>query len=183
MSVHRSVQMCFLFLLYFPWLFLPHGFCKHSREQYEKLSTMHKNMQKLYESIGSYFAFDPHSVSVEDFFGELANFRMLFLVSTVQTVSSVCSCSWEVHSSSETAHTCMFRCTHFLFLTVTEHPVYEQLEQTLGIKHACSLIRLSQASNPCIVIFISIHYYFYYIIIIIIIVTALVLYNIWKQDI
>uniref|UniRef100_A0A669BU81 Diaphanous related formin 2 n=1 Tax=Oreochromis niloticus TaxID=8128 RepID=A0A669BU81_ORENI len=50
-----------------------------SREQYEKLSTMHKNMQKLYESIGSYFAFDPHSVSVEEFFGELANFRMLFM--------------------------------------------------------------------------------------------------------
>uniref|UniRef100_I3J2P5 Diaphanous related formin 2 n=1 Tax=Oreochromis niloticus TaxID=8128 RepID=I3J2P5_ORENI len=47
--------------------------------QYEKLSTMHKNMQKLYESIGSYFAFDPHSVSVEEFFGELANFRMLFM--------------------------------------------------------------------------------------------------------
>lgn len=42
---------------------------------------MHKNMQKLYESIGSYFAFDPHSVSVEDFFGELANFRILFMVS------------------------------------------------------------------------------------------------------
>lgn len=42
---------------------------------------MHKNMQKLYENIGSYFAFDPHSVSVEEFFGELANFRMLFMVS------------------------------------------------------------------------------------------------------
>ncbi|KAG7224782.1 hypothetical protein INR49_013495 [Caranx melampygus] len=52
---------------------------EHAREQYEKLSTMHKNMQKLYESIGSYFAFDPHSVSVEDFFGELANFRILFM--------------------------------------------------------------------------------------------------------
>uniref|UniRef100_A0A3Q0SBH7 Diaphanous related formin 2 n=1 Tax=Amphilophus citrinellus TaxID=61819 RepID=A0A3Q0SBH7_AMPCI len=51
----------------------------HAREQYEKLSTMHKNMQKLYENIGSYFSFDPHSVSVEEFFGELANFRMLFL--------------------------------------------------------------------------------------------------------
>lgn len=42
---------------------------------------MHKNMQKLYENIGSFFAFDPHSVSVEDFFGELANFRILFMVS------------------------------------------------------------------------------------------------------
>ncbi|XP_050984202.1 protein diaphanous homolog 2 isoform X6 [Labeo rohita] len=55
------------------------GFSKHSREQYEKLSTMHKNMQKLYESLGSYFAFDPHTVSIEDFFGELANFRNLFM--------------------------------------------------------------------------------------------------------
>lgn len=70
-----------LFSLLFPWLYSSHGFCKHAREQYEKLSTMHKNMQKLYESIGTYFAFDPHSVSVEDFFGELANFRILFMVS------------------------------------------------------------------------------------------------------
>ncbi|CAG08341.1 unnamed protein product, partial [Tetraodon nigroviridis] len=36
-----------------------HGFCKHSREQYEKLSMMHKNMQKLYEGLGNFFAFDP----------------------------------------------------------------------------------------------------------------------------
>uniref|UniRef100_A0A8C6TTJ7 Diaphanous-related formin 2 n=1 Tax=Neogobius melanostomus TaxID=47308 RepID=A0A8C6TTJ7_9GOBI len=49
------------------------------KDQYDKLSIMHKNMQKLYESIGNYFAFDPHAVSVEDFFGELANFRMLFM--------------------------------------------------------------------------------------------------------
>lgn len=42
---------------------------------------MHKNMQKLYESIGNYFAFDPHSVSMEDFFGALASFRVLFMVS------------------------------------------------------------------------------------------------------
>lgn len=55
------------------------GFSKHSREQYEKLSTMHKNMQKLYESLGSYFAFDPHTISIEDFFGDLANFRNLFM--------------------------------------------------------------------------------------------------------
>ena len=60
---------------------LPHGFAKHSREQYEKLSTMHKNMQKLYESLGSYYAYDPHAICVEDFFGYLANFRSLFMVS------------------------------------------------------------------------------------------------------
>uniref|UniRef100_A0A8C5FDG0 Diaphanous related formin 2 n=1 Tax=Gadus morhua TaxID=8049 RepID=A0A8C5FDG0_GADMO len=52
---------------------------KHAREQYEKLSTMHKNMQKLYENMGSFYAFDPHTLSVEDFFGELANFRTLFM--------------------------------------------------------------------------------------------------------
>uniref|UniRef100_A0A673GUM2 Protein diaphanous homolog 2-like n=1 Tax=Sinocyclocheilus rhinocerous TaxID=307959 RepID=A0A673GUM2_9TELE len=51
----------------------------HLPKQYEKLSTMHKNMQKLYESLGSYFAFDPHTVSIEDFFGDLANFRNLFM--------------------------------------------------------------------------------------------------------
>lgn len=45
---------------------------------------MHKNMQKLYESLGSYFAFDPHSLTVEDFFGDLANFRTLFMVSSIQ---------------------------------------------------------------------------------------------------
>lgn len=55
------------------------GFSKYSREQFEKLSTMHKNMQKLYESLGSYFIFDPQVVSVEDFFGDLSNFRSLFL--------------------------------------------------------------------------------------------------------
>lgn len=43
---------------------------------------MHKNMQKLYEGLGNFFAFDPHSVSMEDFFGDLANFRALFMVST-----------------------------------------------------------------------------------------------------
>lgn len=43
---------------------------------------MHKNMQKLYESMGSYLAFDPHAFSIEDFFGDLANFRNLFMVST-----------------------------------------------------------------------------------------------------
>ncbi|KAK3534959.1 hypothetical protein QTP70_002034 [Hemibagrus guttatus] len=40
---------------------------------------MHKNMQKLYECLGSYFAFDSHSISIEDFFGDLANFRTHFM--------------------------------------------------------------------------------------------------------
>ena len=68
---------------------LPHGFSKHAREQYEKLSTMHKNMQKLYENMGSFYAFDPHTLSVEDFFGELANFRTLFMVSGAPDCSPI----------------------------------------------------------------------------------------------
>lgn len=101
---------------FFPWLSASHGFSKSSREQYEKLSTMHKNMQKLYESIGSYFAFDPHSVSVEEFFGELANFRMLFMVSA----NFLIFCTWartcrHIHWLAEaTTHTCAYFCTHLL---------------------------------------------------------------------
>lgn len=119
--------LCFSHYFIFPWLCSSHGFCKHAREQYEKLSTMHKNMQKLYESIGSYFAFDPHAVSVEDFFGELANFRVLFMVSN--KVYGLFTCRWKLcwkillFSSNEihmeaTTHTCSYcTCTQFHLLT------------------------------------------------------------------
>ncbi|XP_078219693.1 protein diaphanous homolog 2 isoform X5 [Callithrix jacchus] len=55
------------------------SFTKSAREQYEKLSTMHNNMLKLYENLGEYFIFDSKSVSIEEFFGDLNNFRTLFL--------------------------------------------------------------------------------------------------------
>ncbi|XP_055464258.1 protein diaphanous homolog 2 isoform X3 [Psammomys obesus] len=55
------------------------SFTKNAREQYEKLSTMHNNMVKLYENLGEYFIFDPNTVTIEDFFGDLNNFRTLFL--------------------------------------------------------------------------------------------------------
>uniref|UniRef100_A0A8C9MIU4 Diaphanous related formin 2 n=1 Tax=Serinus canaria TaxID=9135 RepID=A0A8C9MIU4_SERCA len=53
------------------------SFC--AREQYEKLSNMHNNMTKLYENLGEYFTFDPKAISIEEFFGDLSNFRTLFL--------------------------------------------------------------------------------------------------------
>uniref|UniRef100_A0A2K6BSA5 Protein diaphanous homolog 2 n=1 Tax=Macaca nemestrina TaxID=9545 RepID=A0A2K6BSA5_MACNE len=56
------------------------SFTKSAREQYEKLSTMHNNMMKLYENLGEYFIFDSKTVSIEEFFGDLNNFRTLFLV-------------------------------------------------------------------------------------------------------
>lgn len=58
-----------------------HSFAESAREQYEKLSNMHNNMTKLYENLGEYFTFDPKAISIEEFFGDLSNFRTLFLVS------------------------------------------------------------------------------------------------------
>ncbi|XP_071425814.1 protein diaphanous homolog 2 isoform X3 [Pithys albifrons albifrons] len=55
------------------------SFAESAREQYEKLSTMHNNMTKLYENLGEYFTFDPKAISIEEFFGDLSNFRTLFL--------------------------------------------------------------------------------------------------------
>ncbi|KAL4674643.1 hypothetical protein H8959_018577, partial [Pygathrix nigripes] len=40
---------------------------------------MHNNMMKLYENLGEYFIFDSKTVSIEEFFGDLNNFRTLFL--------------------------------------------------------------------------------------------------------
>lgn len=58
-----------------------YSFAKSAREQYEKLSNMHNNMTKLYDNLGDYFCFDPKTVSVEEFFGDISAFRTLFLVS------------------------------------------------------------------------------------------------------
>uniref|UniRef100_A0A674H097 Diaphanous related formin 2 n=1 Tax=Taeniopygia guttata TaxID=59729 RepID=A0A674H097_TAEGU len=55
------------------------SFWHSAREQYEKLSNMHNNMTKLYENLGEYFTFDPKAISIEEFFGDLSNFRTLFL--------------------------------------------------------------------------------------------------------
>ncbi|XP_050757969.1 protein diaphanous homolog 2 [Gymnogyps californianus] len=55
------------------------SFAVSAREQYEKLSNMHNNMTKLYENLGEYFTFDPKAISIEEFFGDLSNFRTLFL--------------------------------------------------------------------------------------------------------
>nr|XP_023394651.1 protein diaphanous homolog 2 isoform X1 [Loxodonta africana] len=55
------------------------SFTKNARDQYDKLFTMHNNMLKLYENLGEYFVFDSKAVSIEEFFGDLSNFRTLFL--------------------------------------------------------------------------------------------------------
>lgn len=63
-----------------------HSFAESAREQYEKLSNMHSNMTKLYENLGEYFTFDPKAISIEEFFGDLSNFRTLFLVSKTSKI-------------------------------------------------------------------------------------------------
>ncbi|XP_059507471.1 protein diaphanous homolog 2 isoform X5 [Stegostoma tigrinum] len=55
------------------------SFAKLARDQYEKLSNMYSNMMKLYKGLGDYFVFDPKTVSIDDFFTDLKNFRSTFL--------------------------------------------------------------------------------------------------------
>uniref|UniRef100_A0A3Q2QR37 Diaphanous related formin 1 n=1 Tax=Fundulus heteroclitus TaxID=8078 RepID=A0A3Q2QR37_FUNHE len=53
-------------------------FVSHAQEQYEKLDMLHKNMEKQYADLGEYFVFDPRKISVEEFFGDLSNFKNMF---------------------------------------------------------------------------------------------------------
>uniref|UniRef100_H3CK14 Diaphanous related formin 1 n=1 Tax=Tetraodon nigroviridis TaxID=99883 RepID=H3CK14_TETNG len=54
-------------------------FVGSAREQYEKLDLLHNNMEKQYIDLGKYYVFDPRKVSAEEFFGELNNFKNMFL--------------------------------------------------------------------------------------------------------
>uniref|UniRef100_A0A2K5KI56 Diaphanous related formin 3 n=1 Tax=Cercocebus atys TaxID=9531 RepID=A0A2K5KI56_CERAT len=50
-----------------------------AKEQYETVSKLHENMEKLYQSIMGYYAIDVKKVSVEDFLTDLNNFRTTFM--------------------------------------------------------------------------------------------------------
>ncbi|XP_064229552.1 protein diaphanous homolog 3 [Aotus nancymaae] len=50
-----------------------------AKEQYETLSKLHGNMEKLYQNIMGYYAIDVKKVSVEDFLADLNNFRTTFM--------------------------------------------------------------------------------------------------------
>ncbi|XP_064829693.1 protein diaphanous homolog 1-like isoform X2 [Oncorhynchus masou masou] len=54
------------------------SFVASAREQHEKLEMMHNNMEKQYSDLGNYFVFDPRKISVEEFFGDLNNFKNMF---------------------------------------------------------------------------------------------------------
>ncbi|NXE62980.1 DIAP3 protein, partial [Calcarius ornatus] len=54
-------------------------FLVHAKEDFQKLSRMHENMEKLYQNVMGYFAIDLKKVSVEEFLTDLNNFRMMFM--------------------------------------------------------------------------------------------------------
>uniref|UniRef100_A0A8C0DM28 Diaphanous related formin 3 n=1 Tax=Balaenoptera musculus TaxID=9771 RepID=A0A8C0DM28_BALMU len=55
------------------------SFVISAKEHYEKLSKLHENMDKLYQSIMGYYAIDVKKVSVEDFLTDVNNFRTMFM--------------------------------------------------------------------------------------------------------
>ncbi|XP_067148702.1 protein diaphanous homolog 3 [Apteryx mantelli] len=55
------------------------SFVVHAREDFQKLSRMHENMEKLYQNVMGYYAIDLKKVSVEEFLTDLNNFRTMFM--------------------------------------------------------------------------------------------------------
>uniref|UniRef100_A0A8C8BFJ0 Diaphanous related formin 3 n=1 Tax=Otus sunia TaxID=257818 RepID=A0A8C8BFJ0_9STRI len=54
-------------------------FLVHAKEDFQKVSLMHKNMEKLYQNVMGYYAIDLKKVSVEEFLTDLNNFRTMFM--------------------------------------------------------------------------------------------------------
>uniref|UniRef100_A0A663FDI7 Diaphanous related formin 3 n=1 Tax=Aquila chrysaetos chrysaetos TaxID=223781 RepID=A0A663FDI7_AQUCH len=54
-------------------------FLIHAKEDFQKLSRMHENMEKLYQNVMGYYAIDLKKVSVEEFLTDLNNFRTMFM--------------------------------------------------------------------------------------------------------
>uniref|UniRef100_A0A8C5TGE5 Diaphanous related formin 3 n=1 Tax=Malurus cyaneus samueli TaxID=2593467 RepID=A0A8C5TGE5_9PASS len=54
-------------------------FIVHAKEDFQKLSRMHENMEKLYQNVMRYYAIDLKKVSVEEFLTDLNNFRTMFM--------------------------------------------------------------------------------------------------------
>ncbi|XP_064911293.1 protein diaphanous homolog 3 [Columba livia] len=55
------------------------SFLVHAKEDFQKLSRMHENMEKLYQNVMGYYAIDLKKVSVEEFLTDLNNFRTMFM--------------------------------------------------------------------------------------------------------
>ncbi|XP_068277947.1 protein diaphanous homolog 3 [Nyctibius grandis] len=55
------------------------SFLVHAKEDFQKLSRIHENMEKLYQNVMGYYAIDLKKVSVEEFLTDLNNFRTMFM--------------------------------------------------------------------------------------------------------
>ncbi|XP_031470340.1 protein diaphanous homolog 3 [Phasianus colchicus] len=62
------------------------SFLVHAKEDFQKLSRMHENMEKLYQNVMGYFAIDLKKVSVEEFLTDLNNFRMMFMQAVKENI-------------------------------------------------------------------------------------------------
>uniref|UniRef100_A0A8C4W8Q0 Diaphanous related formin 3 n=1 Tax=Gopherus evgoodei TaxID=1825980 RepID=A0A8C4W8Q0_9SAUR len=61
-------------------------FAVYAREHYQILTTMHENMEKLYQNVMGYYAIDLKKVSVEEFLTDLNNFRTMFLQAAKENI-------------------------------------------------------------------------------------------------
>ncbi|NWX75119.1 DIAP3 protein, partial [Alca torda] len=61
-------------------------FLVHAKEDFQKLSRMHENMEKLYQNVMGYYAIDLKKVSVEEFLTDLNNFRTMFMQAVKENV-------------------------------------------------------------------------------------------------
>nr|XP_056718167.1 protein diaphanous homolog 3 isoform X2 [Euleptes europaea] len=61
-------------------------FAVQAKEQFQKLSRMHDNMEKLYRNVMGYYAIDLKKVSVEEFLTDLNNFRTAFMQATKENM-------------------------------------------------------------------------------------------------
>ncbi|XP_021273495.1 protein diaphanous homolog 3 isoform X3 [Numida meleagris] len=62
------------------------SFLVHAKEDFQKLSRMHENMEKLYQNVMGYYAIDLKKVSVEEFLTDLNNFRMMFMQAVKENI-------------------------------------------------------------------------------------------------
>ncbi|KAM6384978.1 protein diaphanous homolog 3 isoform 2-T2 [Alca torda] len=62
------------------------SFLVHAKEDFQKLSRMHENMEKLYQNVMGYYAIDLKKVSVEEFLTDLNNFRTMFMQAVKENV-------------------------------------------------------------------------------------------------
>ncbi|KAG8452270.1 hypothetical protein GDO86_004175 [Hymenochirus boettgeri] len=61
-------------------------FAANAKEQFKKLKRMFENMEKLYQNLMEYYSLDAKKISVEDFFTDLNNFRIMFIQATKENI-------------------------------------------------------------------------------------------------